>query len=584
MSTPQAGEPDEPSPARTVLTSSAPAEGHNLATGAYGVDVLSDTDIDTREGDLDQDDLVIDDDGQRSLFSLWIDRLKAFFRNPSFGRTLLLIAAIALAVRWGFLFGFHRDLSIRGDAWVYYYESRLNATGNLFIDPAVVQFQHIAMPAADHPPLFIFILTALNLLGIQGFLSQIAFNGLLGVVTVVVIGLVGRRIAGPRLGLIAAIVAALYTGLWSWNGLLLSETTSALAGALTMLFAYRYWDDRRTRDLVWLSFAVCAAAMSHGELLLYFPFIVLPLLISTWRRDGQLGPVLRAGGLVTLIAVLLMGPWIGYNLSRFRQPTFITSQIGRALDSGACGEAYFGDTIGFWDIKCIGRTISAKDKARMDQSELDKALRVEALTAMGQNKGQFVKVAAARVGRLTNVYRPTQQIAMDQSAEGREWWVTGGALSTWYLLAGFGIAGAISLRRRHRLLFPLLATMCASVVGAIACFGTTRYRAPSEPALVLVAAVGIEVALAAIAARRTRGGGAGGSTGDEAALEADAGGSALVGEDGVVRQGFSTTITLVIVAGLMVVVTLLGVGFVQAGNYDLNGPKLPSIGSPGLPR
>ncbi len=61
-----------------------------------------------------------------------------------------------------------------------------------------------------------------------------------GAGVVLLIGLIGRAVAGNRAGLIAAGIAALYPNLWINDGLVMSETLATLAVALAILLAYRF--------------------------------------------------------------------------------------------------------------------------------------------------------------------------------------------------------------------------------------------------------------------------------------------------------------------------------------------------------
>ncbi len=64
-----------------------------------------------------------------------------------------------------------------------------------------------------------------------------------GIATVAIIGLVGRRVGGNRVGLIAAGVAAVYPNLWINDGLVMSESVSCLMISLA-LWALLTWADR----------------------------------------------------------------------------------------------------------------------------------------------------------------------------------------------------------------------------------------------------------------------------------------------------------------------------------------------------
>jgi hypothetical protein len=69
-------------------------------------------------------------------------------------------------------------------------------------------------------------------------------------------------------------------------------------------------------------------------------------------------------------------------------------------------------------------------------------------------------------------------------------------LVSWYVLAGLAVAGAVVLRRRHEVpVFPLLVVPAVVLMAVAAIFAQTRYRAPAEPAVVILAAASIDAVL-----------------------------------------------------------------------------------------
>ena len=78
--------------------------------------------------------------------------------------------------------------------------------------------------------------------GGQSYMAHKLASCVIGAGTVLVIGLIGRRLGGPRAGLIAAVIAAAYPNLWLVDGLVLSEDMFALMIGLTILAAYRFRD------------------------------------------------------------------------------------------------------------------------------------------------------------------------------------------------------------------------------------------------------------------------------------------------------------------------------------------------------
>ncbi len=102
---------------------------------------------------------------------------------------------------------------------------------------------------------------------------------MLGVASVFVMGLVGRKIWSPRVGLWAALLAAVYANFWTYDPLVISESMGILAGALMVLMAYRAWDAPNVKNMLWLGLTFGLAALVRSEFVLLMPFVVIPLVI-----------------------------------------------------------------------------------------------------------------------------------------------------------------------------------------------------------------------------------------------------------------------------------------------------------------
>ncbi len=73
-----------------------------------------------------------------------------------------------------------------------------------------------------------------------------------------------------------------------------------------------------------------------------------------------------------------------------------------------------------------------------------------------------------------------------------------------YALACAAIGGVIVLRRRRVTLVPLLGVIGAVALTVGAVYGTTRFRAPAEVPIVLLAAVAFDEAIGLAVGRRRR--------------------------------------------------------------------------------
>jgi asparagine N-glycosylation enzyme membrane subunit Stt3 len=112
-------------------------------------------------------------------------------------------------------------------------------------------------------------------------------------------------------------------------------------------------------------------------------------------------------------------------------------------------------------------------------------------------------VVLARVGRTWSLFRPLDMVTFN-AGEDRERWVTRLGLVAYYPTLFCAIAGAVVLwrRRRRGALWVLCAPVVVVTIGAVVTYGQTRFRAPAEPSLALLAAVGIVGVIEHVRARR----------------------------------------------------------------------------------
>jgi hypothetical protein len=115
----------------------------------------------------------------------------------------------------------------------------------------------------------------------------------------------------------------------------------------------------------------------------------------------------------------------------------------------------------------------------------------------------LAKVAVVRVLRTWGLYAPRQQVDFE-SLEGRpRSWQWAGTCMFWVVVP-FAVAGAVILRRRRRLVWPLAAAALTVTIVSAATYGQQRFRIAAEPALLVAAAVAI---VAGIRRLRSRTGG-----------------------------------------------------------------------------
>ena len=411
-----------------------------------------------------------------------------------FWRILLLIVLAALVLRVGYVAFAKTNQPIHGDQLFYNAEANRLARGDGFLEPFDPQALSRGViregkdPAADHPPLTVIVLAPVSFVTSEALIPQRLTMAVLGTVAVVIIGLLARRLAGDRAGWIAAGIAAIYPNLWVNDGLIMSETIATLVVALALLYAYRLIREPNVWNALIVGALCGLAALTRAELVLLVPLLAVPAALVA--RSVATAQRWKLAGIGVLAAAVLIAPWVGYNLSRFDEPTYLSTNDGIALLGSNCDSVYYGNGIGLTDLKCLG------PNPRGDQSVDSKIFRDRAFDYIRAHKKRSVLVAFARVGRTWSLFRPWDMVSYNKG-EGREGWVTTLGLIAYYPLLIAAVGGWVVMRRRRRRSWPLLVPALIVTISSAATYGQTRFRVPAEPTLVVLAAV----AIAAVVAR-----------------------------------------------------------------------------------
>lgn len=421
-------------------------------------------------------------------------------RDWRFGRALGLLVLLGAVVRVVYALSQQEHMPLMGDAYVYTVGAEALANGHGWIDP-YGSFERL--PTASHPPLYMVWLWIPAFFADNHQVSQLTnmlWSSVIGTASVALCGLAGREIAGRRCGLIAAGLAAVYPGLWVHDGQLLSETMAVFTASGVLLFAYRYWNRPSLARALWLGVWCGLATLARSELVLTFPLVLAPLVLLTrscdWPR--RLGRLAVAGA----IGVLVVSPWLIYNADRFNRPVILSTSSGRTMAAANCDETYSGSRLGFKRYACLDRAASRYDSPRFDESDRDHFLRAEARQFIEDNLLSVPKVVAARWGRITQLYQQRQEIQLNgyYQVQGR----VATELQFWsfYVVLGLAVVGAVTLARRRVMILPLLALPAITLIAVALTFAQWRYRAPSEPALVLLAAGAIDAGWQRFRAKR----------------------------------------------------------------------------------
>jgi hypothetical protein len=177
------------------------------------------------------------------------------------------------------------------------------------------------------------------------------------------------------------------------------------------------------------------------------------------------------------------------NWVRFDRFPLLSSNGGLTQGATNCEQTFRDDRyIGFVFHPCA---LGSSCLKRRDEIARSECLSRQARAYIRDDVERVPLVVAARVARLWNLYAPRNDLSYGQ-IWARERTTAKLGMAMYALLALAAILGAVILRRRKVPVLPLLAMfVMASLTAAIA-FGFSRYRLSAEPALIVLAAVGLD--------------------------------------------------------------------------------------------
>jgi 4-amino-4-deoxy-L-arabinose transferase-like glycosyltransferase len=386
---------------------------------------------------------------------------------------LALIAAVAFAIRLIHLLFVAPGTSGIEDAFWFTQVAHSIANGDGF---TILTGTGLDVRAtAEHPPLYPLLLALPVKLGITSDEALRSLGVALGTLTVVLVGLLGRRVGGERAGLAAALIAAVYPLLIAADGALLAETLYAPLIAGTLLLALRTADRPSSRNAAGLGALTGLAILTRSESVLLLPLLVAPVAwLARGRRAVLLGTALAA-------TTLVVSPWVIRNVSTFGKP-LLTTNGGGVLAQTNCHRAYHGHDLGYLVSAC-----RSPRRADENESESDARWRDEGLTYAGDNAGRTPAVVAVRALRAWGVWQPFR----GATEQGRSANVVKLGVIFYFPLVVLAALGAVELRRRRLELLVLLAPVALATLTAMAGYGSIRLRVPADVSLTVLAGTAV---------------------------------------------------------------------------------------------
>jgi 4-amino-4-deoxy-L-arabinose transferase-like glycosyltransferase len=339
-----------------------------------------------------------------------------------------------------------------------------------------------------------------NLIGDVSPLAARLGLAVAGTLGVLVVYLLGRRLAGPRAGLVAAGLAAVYPPTLFYTSLLSGEPLAVLTVAGAVL-AFLWAADRRRSPWAWAlpGLLLGLTAFLRPEYLALTALLALLAVVLVGRRAGPWRGV-AAGGLMALAFAVTIAPWTVIASSDLGRFVPVSTGGGKALFIGTYlpGDGLHERTKQHLHHRFRGTDPSPEQLRLLPMNPL--------LDEVAKKYPELPRdEALGRVGRENLIRWATDEPrALVQMMAGKvahmwhgsgspSYTPTGGAVHYLVLVAGLAGLALLLARRRWEVLPILVLLVGISLIGGLLLAGTRR-NLPVMPLVIALAAVGLTAA------------------------------------------------------------------------------------------
>lgn len=392
-----------------------------------------------------------------------IDR--AFVRDDRVPWGVLAIVTVgAFALRLGYVLTIAADT--KGVDTVYYHvQANLVAKGRGFLDPFALRGDGVERASALHPPGWTLLLAVASLLGLTSYADHRAVGAVTGAAAVLLVGVLGTRLAGARVGCIAAVVAACNPVIVAIDGSLMSESLAGVFVLLAVIVALDVWRRPSVWRCVGLGALLGLATLTRSDSL---GLVVLLAVPAIWLAGGTLGTRALRVGIVAATCLVVLAPWTIRNAVEFGRLVPVSTNDGAHLAGANCDAVYSGRDIGLWNFYCAAIPVQHFEG---DEAERSVVQRDAAIDYVTDHLDRAPLVAAVRVLRTFGFWAP--RTAYDEGVP------SGFAdLGIWFhwLTIPVIIGGVVVAWRRRVPLWPFASMAIFVAVVAAVGSGITRFR------------------------------------------------------------------------------------------------------------
>jgi 4-amino-4-deoxy-L-arabinose transferase-like glycosyltransferase len=396
---------------------------------------------------------------------MWPDRLH---RAPTSLAAGVFFIALILRIGWVLLRG-PEGLNSSDDASAYNDLAVNMVVHHRFVttmDPP----HRFDLPYAQRPPLTPFLLAAVySVAGLHLLAAQILL-ALLGALSAGLVFLLGMRLFSERVGALAGVLVAAYPFFIFLSAVPLTENLAILLYVLLAVVLTSAAVGNSPRHAVVTGVLLGVAALNRPQILGFIPFTIL----IGWMGIGNASA--RAKWIVVMLvcSAAVIAPWMMRNHSLIGRWVPVSAQGGWVLYEGnnpytqtALTKLWNGAR-GWYDDPRLGAGITGPTGAEMDQqashlaAEFIRNQPAQALSYSMQKVALFFTAYAHPIARIS-----------------------------WYPIFALSLLGAYLTRAQWRRLLPVYFLIFQTILTAAVFTSMPRFRAPVEPFLILLAALGL---------------------------------------------------------------------------------------------
>ena len=343
-------------------------------------------------------------------------------------------------------------------------------------------------------PLYPWLLGAIYRVFGHGYLAPRLIQSVIGALSCGVLYLIGRRVFGRRIGLIAGLAAATYWMLIYYDGELLIPTLIVFLDLLLIWQLFRASSRPSMPAYGLAGLLLGVSALARPNILLFAPAVVVWLVLAhrpAWRKAGLYVAALTTGCLVAVLPVTIRNYVVGGDVVLIASQGGVNFYIGNNPQSDGMTAIVPGTPGDWWGgyYATIARAEQAAGR-KLRPSEVSQYYFGESWNWIKESPADFIALTL----RKLRYFWSRWEIPNNKSIY---FWSERFTPMVRWLPLGFAVVGTLGLvglalsLRRAKELFPLWGFVLVYMVSVVMFFCTARYRTPVLAPLILLGVWGV---------------------------------------------------------------------------------------------